>query len=96
MPAGYAVEGCLIRSVLFVDAPARRALAGRVAGIDAKHRDARALGLVGQESAELPEGPGMQARSLTALGRNPRANMREVFKRNTAFGAFGNFNDRLR
>ena len=38
----------------------------------------------------------MQARSLAALGRNPGADVSEVFKRNAASGAFSSFNDRLR
>lgn len=96
MPALDAKEGRLIHSVPLVDTAANGALARCVAGIDAHQRDTGALGLVGQERSGLCEGPGVQAGSLTTASRYPGADMRQIFQRNAASGAFSGQHDHLR
>ncbi len=96
MPAPDAKEGRLIHSVPLVDIAANGALARRVAGIDAHKRNTGALGLVGQERSGLCEGPGVQAGSLTTASRDPGADMRQIFQRNAAPGAFSGQDDHLR
>lgn len=86
----------MIRSVPLVDRPATRAPLARVSRIDISNGDACQRRLVGDVGTHLPEGPGIQAGSLTAAGRNPGADVLEIFKRNAATGAFGSRNDRLR
>ena len=96
MPAGYTGEGRLIHSVPFVDTAAHCAFTRGVAGIDAQKRDTGAPGLVGQERSGLCEGPGVQAGSLTTASRYPGADMRQIFQRNAASGAFSGQHDHLR
>ena len=69
------------------------ALAARLAGIGRVHIDhphPRQCRLVGDEGAELKEGPRVQHSPLAFLNRFPSAfaDVREVFKRNPALGAF--------
>lgn len=89
-------EGRLIRSVLLVNHAAARASKARVPGIDKNDGDAAHLCLVGNECAQLPKRPVMQAGSLTARGRNPAADVLEVFEHDAASGAFGSRDERLR
>ena len=96
MPTRNTGEGCLIRSVPLIDRPAARAALARVSRIDVSNRHASAQRLIGDEGAKLPERPIMQAVAIFAAGRNPRANMRQFFQRNTAQGAFSIDHNSLR
>ncbi len=86
----------MIWSIPFVDHAAARAGLARVPRIDRYQRNTGALRFVGDEDAELMERPRVQARSLTAPGRNPRADALQLFQGNAAFGAFGSLYDHLR
>lgn len=78
----------MIGSVLLIDAPAFPALPRCVARVDKDHGDASAFRLVADESAKLGKPPVTQSCALVAAGRYPSANTLEVFKGNTASGAF--------
>jgi len=90
-----AAKGGLIGSVLLVDAPARGALARRVAGINEDHGNASALRLVRDESAQLSETPISQPCALIAAGRYPLANTLEFLKSDSPRGAFSIHHDSL-
>ena len=96
MPAMLAGEGGLVRSVLFIDCAASRAALARVARIDEYDRNSGERRLIGGELPELGEGPIVQPSPLLALGLNPGANVREVFKTYRAPGAFRFVNKGLR
>ena len=89
MSARNTKENRLALSVLRVDTTASRAAFARIARVNGDNRNAGALGLVGQESAELAERPVGQAGALGAAGRNLGANVLEFFKRDSASSAFG-------
>lgn len=86
----------MVRSVFSVDHTTTRAGLACVARIDGHQRDARKLCLVGKKGTKLAKCPGVQARSLTAPGRNPPAYARQFFQGNAATGAFGSLHDHLR
>lgn len=90
-----AAKGGLIGAVLLVDAPARGALARRVARINEDHGDASTLCLVGDESSQLSETPISQPCALIAAGRYPLANALEFFKGDPPRGAFSIHHDSL-
>ena len=97
VPTRGATEGGLIGAVFLVDAPARGALARRVAGIDKADRNAGTLGLVDEEIAHLAERPVTKPRSrVAASGRNPAADAIQSFQANSASGAFSVADKRLR
>ncbi len=86
----------MIWSVPLVDGSAARATLARIARIDIDDRDASARGLIGDECAKLSKGPIMQAVAIFAAGRNPCADMRQLFQRNAAQGAFSINHNSLR
>ena len=97
VPTRDATEGGLGSPVLLVDAPARGALARRVAGIDKADRNAEALGLIDEKTAQLAERPITEPRScVAASGRNPAADAIQSFQANPASGAFSVADKRLR
>jgi len=74
----------LIRSILFGNMPAGGASTARVARIDRDHDHTRPPRLVGDEGAQLPEGPGRQRCAVRLPSRYPSADMRQVLQRDTA------------
>lgn len=96
MAARNAGEGCLIRSVPFVDQSAARALLTGVAWIDGDNRHSEPCRLVSKECAELAKRPVGQAVAMFAPGRYPSADMGQFLDRNSAPGAFSINHDSLR
>lgn len=96
MAARDALEGGLVGSVALVDATARAALARRVARINEADRDAQTLGLVNYKIAKLGKRPITKPCSLVAAGRYPLSDALEIFKSDSARGAFSIRNERLR
>jgi hypothetical protein len=86
----------LLLSIPLVNAAATRAGLAGIARIDKHHGHAGPLRLVRDEVAQLVESPGMQARTLTAPGRNPPAYALKIFQNKAARGAFGSLHDHLR
>lgn len=88
MPAGHTRKTGLAFPVALVGIPARAALPARVARIDGNNRNSGLLGLVLHKTSQLPKGPVVQAFPLLFVGLNPRADMRQIFERDTEAGAF--------
>jgi hypothetical protein len=86
----------LSRSIGLVDHPALRTGPAGVAWIKGDDRDAGKLRFICREPAKLGKRPPMQTAALRLAGLNPVANMRDVFDRNHAAGAFGVRNSFLR
>jgi len=68
---------------------ARRTRPAGVARIDKADGDPGQRRLVGDEGAELPEGPAMQRGALRPRNPNPRADVRQVLQRDPSLRAFG-------
>ena len=86
----------MIWSVPLIDGSAARATLACIARINIDDRDTSARGLVGDKCAKLSKGPIMQAVAIFAAGRNPCADMRQLFQRNAAQGAFSINHNSLR
>lgn len=82
--------------VLIVDYSAARAAFARVTRVNEQHRHASASSLVLDKLAELGECPVTQACALSTTGRNPAANMLQVFETYRPAGALRGFNERPR
>ena len=97
MPTTDTFKGGLVRPVLLVDNPALRALARRVAGIDANNRHPGADSFVADKATQLPVTPIPKPSPLVAApSRNPCADALQVFQGNPASGAFSVSDDSLR
>lgn len=97
MPASQTEEGRLIRTVPFVDVSAARTPLRGVGWIDQFDRNTGDRGFVADEIPELPECPSVQSVPLLlALGLGSIADMRQVFQRKAATGAFSFGNECLR
>jgi hypothetical protein len=83
-------------SIGLVDHPALRTGPAGVAWINGDDRDAGKLRFICGEPAKLGKRPPMRTAALRLAGLNPVANMRDVFDRNHAAGAFGVRNSFLR
>ncbi len=87
--AGYAHKRSLGLAIGFINATASRTGARRVSRIDKVDRNTSQRGLVRNKGAKLKESPAMEYGTLRPSSPNPRANVREVFKRNRPLRAFG-------
>ena len=85
-----AAEPRLAFAVVFIDVPARCAGARGIAGIDKSDRDASTPSLVDHKALKLAKSPGMQTGPLRFVSPCPATDGLEVFKGNSASGAFGN------
>ena len=83
------------RPVALVDTPARRARAGCVPRVYGDKREARVGALVGEEEAQLAEGPGRENDTLLASSRDPFPDVGQLFDPNSPSGAFRTGNDLL-
>ena len=86
----------MARPIPLVDRSTARTALARVTWIDGYNRHASALGIVGQECAELAERPVRQAIAMSAPGRYPSADIGQFLDRNSALGAFSIHHDSLR
>lgn len=75
-------------AVFFVNATTGWTSPTCVAWINKLHLDTNEPALVGNLRLQVCEGPGVQDAPLLSISPNPRANVREVFKRNPSFRAF--------
>jgi len=88
-PAGYAAEVVSCGTVCFVDGAALRAGPGGVLRIDEDNRNPCQSGLVLDKLPELMERPAMVGAPLSLSNRYPITDALQIFKSDTAPGAFG-------
>ncbi len=93
VPASGTAKLSLILPVALVDVAALGARARSVTGIDKLDRDPGSFSLIGNKALKLAEGPGMQTVPLRFSSPYANANPAQVFKRDTASGAFRSGNN---
>ena len=86
----------MVWAVPLVDRSAARAGSTRVARIDCDNLNSGSSSFVFDEGSELGECPIPKACPLVASGRNPVANVRQLFQADRASGALRGLNERLR
>jgi len=80
---------------MLIDTTARWTSPRSIARVNRNQMDARQLGLIFEERAELVERPTLQGCSLAAPNRYPVAYSAQFFKRYIALGVFRSFHDLL-
>jgi len=86
--ANLAAKRAPLRTIAARNVAARGARLAGVGGVNVEHRHTVTTRLVRNEGPELEETPVMQSCPLSALGRYPRTNAREILKGNRSLGAF--------
>ena len=89
----YTTEGCLIRTVCLVGMPTGWAPPRGIARVDQGNGNACKPGLIHDIALQLKERPAMQHGALRLPSPYPRANVLEIFKRDSSLRALSLPND---